>query len=132
MPSTVSSPGRSGSWDYGPAMATRMTSTRFVGRSGELAELEAALRDAAEGHPSLALIAGESGVGKSRLVQELIGRVRDGAIVLSGDCVDLGESELPYAPLLTALRPLLREEHSALGALPAPLSTALGVVLPGL
>ena len=132
MLSTVSSPGRSGSWDYGPAMATRMTSTRFVGRSGELAELEAALRDAAKGHPSLALIAGESGVGKSRLVQELISRVRDGAIVLSGDCVDLGESELPYAPLVTALRPLLREEHPALGALPAPLSTALGVVLPGL
>ena len=113
-------------------MATRMTSTRFVGRSGELAELEAALRDAAEGHPSLALIAGESGVGKSRLVQELIGRVRDGAIVLSGDCVDLGESELPYAPLVTALRPLLRDENPALEALPAPLSTALGVVLPGL
>jgi DNA-binding CsgD family transcriptional regulator/tetratricopeptide (TPR) repeat protein len=114
-------------------MATRMTSTRFVGRSGELAELEAALRDAAERRPSLALIAGESGVGKSRLVQELIRRVgEDGAFVLSGDCVDLGEGELPYAPLVAALRPLLRDEHPALEALPTPLWSALGVVLPGM
>jgi DNA-binding CsgD family transcriptional regulator/tetratricopeptide (TPR) repeat protein len=114
-------------------MATRMTSTRFVGRSGELAELEAALRDAAERRPSLALIAGESGVGKSRLVQELIRRVgEDGAFVLSGDCVDLGEGELPYAPLVAALRPLLRDAHPALEALPTPLWSALGVVLPGL
>jgi DNA-binding CsgD family transcriptional regulator/tetratricopeptide (TPR) repeat protein len=114
-------------------MATRMTSTRFIGRSGELAELEAALRDAAEGRPSLALIAGESGVGKSRLVQELIGRVGDdGAIVLAGDCVDLGEGELPYAPLVAALRPMVRDEHPALGALPGPLSGALGAVLPGM
>ena len=62
-----------GAWDHGPPMATRMTSARFVGRSGQLAELEAALQDAAERRPSLALIAGESGVGKSRLVQELPG-----------------------------------------------------------
>ena len=52
-------------------MATRMTSARFVGRSGQLAELEAALGDAADGRPSLALVAGESGVGKSRLADEL-------------------------------------------------------------
>src|SRR5919109_1601826 len=133
MLTTVSSPGSRRAWDHGPAMATRMTSTRFVGRSGELAELEAALRDAAERRPSLALIAGESGVGKSRLVQELIRRVgEDGAFVLSGDCVDLGEGELPYAPLVAALRPLLRDEHPALQALPTPLWSALGVVLPGL
>ncbi len=52
-------------------MATRMTSTRFVGRSAELAELEAALLDAAQSRSSLALVAGESGVGKSRLVSEV-------------------------------------------------------------
>ena len=52
-------------------MTTRMTSAHFVGRTGQLAELEAALRDAAEGRPSLALVGGESGVGKSRLADEL-------------------------------------------------------------
>jgi predicted ATPase/DNA-binding CsgD family transcriptional regulator len=114
-------------------MATRMTSTRFVGRAGQLAELEAALRDAADRHPSLALVTGESGVGKSRLVQELANRMRtDGALVLSGDCVDLGEGELPYAPLLGALRWLLRDEHPAFDALPPPLRSALGAILPGM
>ncbi|MGH2803271.1 MAG: ATP-binding protein, partial [Thermoleophilaceae bacterium] len=114
-------------------MATRMTSARFVGRSGQLAELEAAFRDAAVNRrPSLALIAGESGVGKSRLVAELIGRAREsGALVLAGDSVELGEGELPYAPLIGALRPLLRDEHPALEALPDPLRAALAAMLPG-
>ena len=113
-------------------MATRMTSARFVGRSAQLAELEAALRDAAERRPSLALIAGESGVGKSRLAGELVDRARaSGALVLAGDCVELGEGELPYAPLLGALRPLLRDGHPALDALPDPLRAALAAILPG-
>jgi DNA-binding CsgD family transcriptional regulator/tetratricopeptide (TPR) repeat protein len=114
-------------------MATRMTSARFVGRSAQLGELEAALRDAAERRPSLALVAGDSGVGKSRLVQELRDRARaDGAFVLVGDCVELGEGELPYAPLIGALRGLLREGHPAFDALPVPLRGALGAILPGL
>ena len=50
-------------------MATRVTSTRFVGRAAELAELSAALEASAAGKPSLALVAGESGVGKSRLAE---------------------------------------------------------------
>ena len=90
-------------------MATRMTSVRFVGRSAELAELIAAFRDAGERRASLALVGGESGVGKSRLAGELSRHAREsGARILSGDCVELGEDELPYAPLVAALRPLHR------------------------
>src|SRR5215212_9806538 len=48
-------------------MATRMTSARFVGRTAELAELRAAFDEATASRPSLALVSGESGVGKSRL-----------------------------------------------------------------
>src|ERR671914_2981187 len=120
-------------WQDGEAtMATRMTSARFVGRAGQLAELEAALHDAAEGRSSLVLVAGESGVGKSRLLDELIGRARErDALVLTGDCVELGEGELPYAPLIGALRPLLRDGHPALDALADPLRAALAAVLPG-
>src|SRR5688500_18583916 len=87
-------------WEDGPSMATRVTSTRIVGRAAELAELCAALESSAAGTPSLALVAGESGVGKSRLASELTRTAREsGARVLSGDCVELGEGELPYAPL---------------------------------
>jgi DNA-binding CsgD family transcriptional regulator len=114
-------------------MATRMTSARFVGRAEELAELRGALREAAGSRPSLALIGGESGVGKSRLAEELIRHARDsGARVLSGDCVELGQDELPYAPLLTALRPLVRDGDPALEELAPPLRSALDAILPGL
>lgn len=112
---------------------TRMTSARLVGRSAQLAELEAVLHDAAEGRPSLAFVAGESGVGKSRLTSELARRAReDGVRVLSGDCVELGEGELPYAPLVGALRPLVRDGDPALDALPGPLRAELASILPTL
>jgi ATP/maltotriose-dependent transcriptional regulator MalT len=114
-------------------MSTRMTSARFVGRAGELAELEAALRDAAEGRPSLALVGGESGVGKSRLADELKRHAREsGARVLAGDCVELGEDELPYAPLLSALRPLVRDEDPALDALAPSYRAAIDAIMPGI
>jgi ATP/maltotriose-dependent transcriptional regulator MalT len=114
-------------------MATRMTSAHFVGRSAQLAELRAALRDAAEARPSLALVGGESGVGKSRLAGELRRHARDaGARVLSGDCVELGEDELPYAPLLSALRPLVRDEDPALDQLAPSYRAAIEAIMPGL
>src|SRR5215216_7849962 len=114
-------------------MATRMTSARFVGRTAELAELRSALEEAIGSRPSLALVGGESGVGKSRLAGELIRYAHEaGARVLSGDCVELGEDELPYAPLLTALRPLVRDGDPALEALAPSLRAALDAILPGL
>jgi predicted ATPase/DNA-binding CsgD family transcriptional regulator len=114
-------------------MATGMTSKRLVGRSLELAQLQAALADAAAGQPSLAFVVGESGVGKSRLVEELRLRATgDGARVLSGDCVELGEGELAYAPLITALRPLVRDGDPVLDELPADIRGELGTLLPGL
>src|ERR687889_803312 len=99
-------------------MATRVTTSRIVGRPAELSELDAALAEAAAGHPALAFVAGESGVGKSRLLSELCRRATaSGARVLCGDCVELGEGELPYAPLVSALRPLVRDEDPSLRAL---------------
>jgi len=113
-------------------MATRVTSDRFVGRSAELAELSAALEEAISSRPSLALVGGESGVGKSRLADELARHAREaGARVLSGDCVELGDDELPYAPLLTALRPLVRQGDPSLQALAPQLRSALDAILPG-
>ena len=110
-----------------------VTSTRFVGRSGELAELTDALEASADGKPALALIAGESGVGKTRLADELARVARDsGARVLSGDCVELGEGELPYAPLVGALRRIAREGDPAIDALPEVQRADLATILPGL
>src|SRR5918999_1402234 len=114
-------------------MSTGVTSTRLVGRRLELAQLEAALADAADGQPSLGFVVGESGVGKSRLVAELQARAAaDGARVLRGDCVELGDGELAYAPLVTALRPLVRDSDPVLSALPADMLAELATLFPGL
>jgi DNA-binding CsgD family transcriptional regulator len=115
-------------------MATRVTSTRLIGRAGELAELEAALREAADGRPSLAFLAGESGVGKSRLLSELERRAREdaGATVIGGDAVELGDGELPYAPIVGALRPLARAGDPVLDELSPATRAELATLLPEL
>jgi DNA-binding CsgD family transcriptional regulator/tetratricopeptide (TPR) repeat protein len=111
-------------------VASRVTSTRLIGRAAELAELEAALAEAERGRPSMVFLAGESGVGKSRLLAELEAQaVERGALVLTGDCVDLGDSELPYVPLVAALRPLARSGDPALTE---PVRAAVAPLLPGL
>lgn len=110
-----------------------MTSSRLIGRVAELAELEAALHDAAAGRPSLAFVAGESGVGKSRMVAEFARRRRDGgARVAIGECVELGEEELPYAPIVSVLRSLARDGDAVLETLPPGVRAELATLLPEL
>jgi DNA-binding CsgD family transcriptional regulator/tetratricopeptide (TPR) repeat protein len=111
-------------------MRGRLTSNHFVGRQGELAELELAAVEAAEGRPSLVLLGGESGVGKTRLLDEF--ERHTGALVLRGDCVEQGDGELPYAPILSALRPLVRLRHPALEQLSPGSRAQLAALLPGL
>ncbi|HWF34566.1 MAG TPA: AAA family ATPase [Solirubrobacteraceae bacterium] len=114
-------------------MRARLTSSRFVGRTGELAELELALGEAAAGRPVLVLVGGDSGVGKSRLVGEFERRLAgEDVLVLRGECIDHGEGELPYAPLLGVLRPLVRHHHPALDALSPGSRTQLAALVPAL
>ncbi len=110
-----------------------MTSQRFVGRAAELEELRTALGEAVGGRPGLSFVAGESGVGKTRLLAELERVARaDGVRVIGGDCVELGEGELPYAPIVGALRPLARAGDPAFTRLSQPARAALAHILPGL
>ncbi|MCW2954437.1 MAG: transcriptional regulator, LuxR family, partial [Conexibacter sp.] len=83
-------------------MPGRVSSERFVGRAEELSALDA--------DSGAVLVAGDAGVGKSRLVGELERRGRAaGRLVLIGECVELAEGELPYAAIVSALRPVLRD-----------------------
>src|SRR4051812_40921434 len=108
-------------------MATRVTSPLFVGREAELEVLEVALADARAGRPSTVLVGGEAGVGKSRLVGELTSRARDdGGVSLFGHCVEVAEGELPYAPIVGALRALAVELSAD------QLDTVLGAARPEL
>ncbi|MDP9238753.1 MAG: protein kinase [Chloroflexota bacterium] len=76
----------------------------FVGRRSEMDGLKDALEDALSGKGSLAMLAGEPGIGKTRLAEEfcVYARLR-GTQVLSGRGYD-GESSLPYTPFVEALR----------------------------
>jgi DNA-binding CsgD family transcriptional regulator len=110
----------------------RLTSNRFVGRVAELAELEQLLAAAAQGRAQMAFVTGESGLGKTRLVDELAARATDsGGRVLFGECIELGAGELPYAPIVGALRPLARAKDPVLDAL-GPARTELAQLLPEL
>jgi DNA-binding CsgD family transcriptional regulator len=80
------------------------TGSRLIGREAELAQLLALLDEAAAGQPAVALISGDAGVGKTRLVFELAAQARSrGFTVLSGRCAEIGDA-VPYLPLADALR----------------------------
>jgi ATP/maltotriose-dependent transcriptional regulator MalT len=102
------------------AGVTRGTSSPvFVGRTAELAALGAALREAGDAESQTVLIAGEAGVGKTRLVTEFAGvATRAGCRVLVGGALELGAEGLPYTPFTAALRSLVRDIGvDAVGAL---------------
>jgi DNA-binding CsgD family transcriptional regulator/predicted negative regulator of RcsB-dependent stress response len=113
-------------------MRPSLTSSHFVGRVGELAELEQARREADGGQPVVVMVGGDSGVGKTRLVSEFLSRHDSGALVLQGSASLQADGELPYAPLLSALRPLVRRRHPALSALGRASRSALAALLPDL
>jgi DNA-binding CsgD family transcriptional regulator/tetratricopeptide (TPR) repeat protein len=89
-------------------MTGRPTSTSFVGREEELGRLQRGLQSAAAGEPGTFLIAGEAGIGKTRLVREFADRVGAEAQVLLGSCIPLSGGGLPYGPIVDALRELTR------------------------
>jgi DNA-binding CsgD family transcriptional regulator len=88
-------------------VASRVSSPVFVGRADELGELVGAMARASAGAPGLVLVGGEAGVGKSRLVAELIAYASaEGDQILAGQCVGFDEATIPLLPVIDALRGL--------------------------
>src|SRR5215468_9371254 len=84
--------------------------TRFVGRQTELATLHQALERAGAGHGQVVALLGEAGVGKSRLVYEVIHSHRtQGWLVLESASVSYGKAT-PYFPVLDMLKRYARVE----------------------
>ncbi|MDH2392660.1 AAA family ATPase [Streptomyces sp. HNM0663] len=120
----------------------RSVSPVFVGRAAELTALAAALTrasgDAPEtagsaAEPQLLLLGGEAGVGKTRLVEELIADAcRRDAVVAVGGCVEIGADGLPFAPFSTALRTLHRRLPEELAEAAAGQEGELARLLPEL
>ncbi|MFE2302754.1 AAA family ATPase [Streptomyces sp. NPDC059445] len=113
---------------------TRSVSPVFVGRTDELGVLNDALaRAAAGGEPQAFLLGGEAGVGKTRFLEEFSGAAtREGAVVASGGCVEIGADGLPFAPFSTALRALRRALPDELAAAAAGQEEELARLLPEL
>ncbi|MDP9791813.1 DNA-binding CsgD family transcriptional regulator [Catenuloplanes nepalensis] len=89
----------------------------LVGRDGELAALREAMKRARGGETAVMLIGGEAGVGKTRLCEEFGARAAgEGVQLLTGQCLELGEEGLPFAPFASALREVLRRGGAPLFA----------------
>ncbi|MGZ4622715.1 MAG: helix-turn-helix transcriptional regulator [Blastococcus sp.] len=89
-------------------MPVDVVSPVLVGRTRELDQLRAALDRAVAGEPSVVLVGGEAGVGKSRLLEAAFGTSSADVRVLTGGCIELGGEGLPLVPLVEALRTLVR------------------------
>jgi DNA-binding CsgD family transcriptional regulator/tetratricopeptide (TPR) repeat protein len=90
-----------------PAPLRLPAASPFVGRADELATLGALVPRAAGEGRRIALIGGEAGSGKSRLVREFAHRVADeGVLVIYGACDAVVPT--PYGPFAEALYQLIR------------------------
>lgn len=92
--------------DPAAAGVTRRLDAPLVGRERELRTLEEAWeRTVQDAGCHLFTLLGAAGVGKSRLVAELMARVGAEATVLSGRCLHYGEG-ITFWPLVEALMPV--------------------------
>jgi DNA-binding NarL/FixJ family response regulator len=101
-----------------------MTDGALIGRDVERAQLEAALARAEAGEGALVLLRGEAGIGKTRLVSEVVGDNR----LLRGAATPGGA---PFSPVVAALRAFLRAEPDGLTHC-GPLRSHLALLLPEL
>ena len=114
-------------------MTGRVSSPRLVGREEELARLRAAVADAAVGRSRFVLVAGDAGIGKSRLTAELVRSPGTEVHALVGGCLAIADGGLPYAPLAEALRGLGRElDPATLDRVLGPARADLAVLVPDL
>lgn len=92
----------------------------FVGRQQEMATLKSALVEAMSGQGRLVMLAGEPGIGKTRLAQELASNAQErGVRVLWGWCYE-GEGAPPYWPWVDSIRNYVQSTK------PSLLQTQLG------
>lgn len=79
----------------------------FVGRNEERAAILSAVENMLKGHGSIFVIEGEPGIGKTRLLSEIVASVRwRGASLLQGQATET-PSVSPFSPLIEALAPFI-------------------------
>src|SRR4051794_26084618 len=79
-------------------------SATLIGREAQLALLSEQLAQASSGHSRIAVVTGEAGIGKSRLVAEIKARaMQRGGHIVQGRCFEQ-DRDFPYAPLVDLVR----------------------------
>ena len=107
------------------------TARPLIARQRELQVLEACLSSARSGRASIALIRGESGIGKSRLAEAMVQQAgQEGVFVALGHCTPVSGGELPFGPFVEMLSGIGSARSALDGAGGTPwelLRTALSV-----
>lgn len=116
-------------------MASAIPSARFVGREGEFVRLAELIDAVADGTPRSLLLAGASGLGASRFLDEAsarIARLPEPPLVLRSSTSATRRGS-PYEPIGIALRPALRcLSEAELGAVIGPGGDVVARILPDL
>lgn len=121
-----------GPW-HDEGVKSAVASPTMIGRDHDLQRLQDALAEAATGVPRALVVAGEAGIGKTRLLTEFEAASAGSARILSGQCVDLGSAGTPYAPIIAVLRSLVQQAgEEAVLAASGPGRDALTLLLPEL
>jgi predicted ATPase/DNA-binding winged helix-turn-helix (wHTH) protein len=95
---------------WGVSSLQSPASTPFVGREVESEQLTQVLKKAATGQGQIALVTGEPGIGKSRLVHETTTLARSGGFhLLSANCYQV-EQTMPYQPLIDLARQVMARD----------------------
>jgi DNA-binding SARP family transcriptional activator/tetratricopeptide (TPR) repeat protein len=96
----------------------------MVGRNSELAALRTILVEAQNGTGRCLLIEGEAGIGKTRLVQQLVAEAADAGWPVARAIAD-ASTAVPYLPLVTAVRRLLQQRPDLAHPAPGDVCTRL-------
>ena len=86
----------------------------FVGRDEELVLFERAVTRASDGQPTVVLVSGDPGIGKSALLAAAAQSAEVDLFV--GRCVHVGGDAIPLAPLVDLLRQVQRGRDAGLSA----------------
>lgn len=102
----------------------------LIGRAAELAELRALVAGAARGEGGLAVLAGEAGIGKTRLSRELVSQSATAAVLVGRAYPD--DAGAVLAPVVDALRSARRGGEQRFWEAARRRAPVLGAVIPEL
>src|SRR4051794_39432682 len=89
----------------------------LIARQRELQALDECLASARSGRAAIALIRGEAGMGKSRLVEAVVEQARASELFVTvGHCTPVSGGELPFGPFVEMLSQMAEGSGSSDGA----------------